>query len=139
MTDMNDFNKQIIEEFRANAGIVGGPFAGSPMILLTTTGRKSGQSRTTPLVYHPGDGSVTAYVFGSKAGAPTDPDWYLNLVANPAVTVELGAERFDATASDVEGAERDRIYASQAEKFANFAEYQQKTTRVIPVIALTRS
>lgn len=139
MTDMNDFNTQIVEEFRANDGVVGGPFAGSPMLLLTTTGRKSGRSRTTPLVYHAGEGTVTAYVFGSKAGAPTAPDWYLNLVANPVVSVELGAERFEATATDVTGADRDRIYASQAEKFANFAEYQEKTTRVIPVIALTRT
>jgi len=139
MTDMNDFNKQIIEEFRANEGVVGGPFAGSPVLLLTTTGRKSGQPFTTPLVYHPGDGSVTVYVFASKAGAPTNPDWYHNLLANPTVTVELGPDRFEATASDVKGEDRDRVYASQADKFANFAEYQKNTTRVIPVVALTRT
>ena len=132
---MNDFNRQVIEEFRSNEGRVGGPFEGAPMVLLTTTGAKSGAERTTPLVCLPGDGE-TVYVFASKAGAPTDPAWYHNLVAHPDVTVERGTERYAATATPVTGAERDAIYARQAALRPNFAEYQEKTTRTIPVVAL---
>ncbi len=136
MTDATDWNTKIIEEFRANAGQVGGQFEGAPMLLLTTTGAKSGQKRVNPMMYL-GDGDEV-YVFASKAGAPTNPDWYHNLIANPAVTVELGADTFDATASVVERAERDRIYAEQASRYPGFAEYQEKTDRVIPVVALHR-
>ncbi len=131
----NDFNQSIIDEFRTNAGNVGGPFEGAPMLLLTTTGAKSGQPRTVPVVYLPdGDRYI---VFASKAGAPTNPDWYHNLVANPSVSVEVGSERFDADATPLTGEERDRLYAEQAKRMPGFQEYQDRTTRVIPVVALT--
>ena len=136
MADMNDWNRQIIEEFHANGGKVGGPFEGATLLLLTTTGAKSGLSRTTPLVYM-ADGERLV-IFASKAGAPTSPDWYYNLVAHPTVTVEVGTEKFNASATVVSGEERDRLYAQQAAKAPNFAEYQQKTTRVIPVVVLER-
>ena len=136
MANVNDWNRQIIEEFHANAGKVGGPFKGASLLLLTTTGAKSGQRRTTPLVYLP-DGK-RMIIFASKAGAPTNPDWYHNLVAHPDVMVEVGTESFEATATVITGEERDRLYASQAEKSPNFAEYQTKTERKIPVIALER-
>lgn len=136
MSDMNDFNAQVIAEFRANEGQVGGPFAGSTVLLLTTTGAKSGLERVNPVVARVEDDRI--YVFASKAGAPTHPDWFHNLVARPEVTVELGAERFAARAVVVEGAERDRIYAAQAAEFPNFAEYQEATDRVIPVVLLER-
>jgi len=132
--DANDFNQSIIDEFRANDGKVGGPFEGAPMLLLTTTGAKSGQPRTAPLVYLPdGDRYV---VFASKAGAPTNPDWYHNLVANPAVSVEVGSDRTDADAVVLTGEERDQLFAKQAERMPGFKDYQDKTTRVIPVVAL---
>ena len=134
MPDANDFNQSIIDEFRANDGKVGGPFEGAPMLLLTTTGAKSGQPRTAPLVYLPdGDRYV---VFASKAGAPTNPDWYHNLVANPAVSVEVGSDRTDADAVVLTGEERDQLFAKQAERMPGFKDYQDKTTRVIPVVAL---
>lgn len=134
MTDPSDFNRAIIDEFRANDGKVGGPFEGAPMLLLTTTGAKSGQARTVPVVYLPdGDRYV---VFASKAGAPTHPDWYHNLVANPQVSVEVGSDRFDVQAVVLTGDEHDRLYATQAERYPGFKEYQEKTTRVIPVVAL---
>ena len=136
MSDMNAFNAQVIAEFRANEGQVGGPFAGSTVLLLTTTGAKSGLERVNPVVARVEDDRI--YVFASKAGAPTHPDWFHNLVARPEVTVELGAERFAARAVVVEGAERDRIYAAQAAEFPNFAEYQEATDRVIPVVLLER-
>ena len=135
--DMNDFNASVIAEFRANEGKVGGPFDGSPMVLLTTTGAKSGKQRTSPLVYF-ADGD-RRFIFASKAGAPTNPDWFHNIVANPAVTVEIGAESYAATASVVEGEERDRVYAAQAELMPGFAEYQANTTRTIPVVELVRN
>src|ERR1700690_2055429 len=112
MSSMNDFNAQIIEEFHANDGVVGGPFEGMPLLLLHHTGAKSGQSYTNPLAYRR-DGDRYA-IFASKAGAPTNPDWYYNLKANPEVTVEVGAETLSAVASEAEGDERDRIYAAQA-------------------------
>lgn len=136
MADRNDWNRGIIEEFRANAGKVGGMWEGRRLLLLTTTGAKSGQRRTNPLAYLP-DGD-RLLIFGSKAGMPTHPDWYHNLVANPDVTVEVGPETYEATASVLTGEERDRLYAKQAQASPAFADYQAKTTRVIPVIALTR-
>jgi len=136
MTEVHDWNRQIIEEFRANEGKVGGPFAGATMLLLTTTGAKSGKRRTTPLVYLP-DGE-RQIIFASKAGAPTNPDWFYNLQAHPEVTIELGNETFEATAIVTEGTERDELYAKQAGRMPGFAEYQAKTTRRIPVIALER-
>jgi|NGEPerStandDraft_6_1074524.scaffolds.fasta_scaffold242667_1 deazaflavin-dependent oxidoreductase (nitroreductase family) len=136
MTDYNDWNTKIMEEFRANAGKVGGPFEGAPLLLLTTKGRRSGAPRTSPVMYLD-DGAGRWLVFASKAGAPTNPDWFLNLQANPQVTVEIG-DRPPASASAVvlEGEERDRWYTEQAQRFPGFAEYQSKTDRVIPVVAL---
>ena len=135
--DMNDWNQNIIKEFRQNNGIVGGMFTGAPMLLLTTTAAKSGQQRTTPLVYLP-DGD-RMLIFASKAGAPTNPDWYHNLVANPVATVEVGSDSQQFKATVITGEERDRLYGIQAAKMPNFAEYEKLTTRKIPVIALTRA
>lgn len=133
---MNDFNAKVIEEFRANGGKVGPPFEGAPMILLTHTGAKTGASYVTPLVYLPnGDRPV---IFASKAGAPTNPQWYTNLVANPEVGVEIGTESYRARAVEVTGEERDRLYATMAAAMPNFQQYAEATTRVIPVIALER-
>ena len=136
-TDINAWNAQIIQEFRTNAGVVGGMFAGAPVVLLTTIGAKSGKQRVNPLVALPkGD---RLYVFASFGGAPQHPDWYFNLVANPDVVVEFGEERYPAVARVVDRAERDAIYGEQAAARPNFAEYQEKTTRVIPVVELTRA
>ena len=133
---MNDYNRPIIEEFQANGGKVGGPFAGVPLLLLTTTGAKSGKQRINPLAYNM-DGERLV-VLASKAGAPTHPDWYHNLVAHPDVTVEVGNETFEARATVVEGAERDELYANRVAIMPIFAEYQAKITRTIPVVVLTR-
>lgn len=135
-TDMKSFNQAVIDEFRANGGIVGGLFEGAPMLLLTTNGARTGRRLTAPLVYAK-DGE-RLLVFASKGGAPTNPDWYHNLVATPSVTVEVGTEAFEARAIVLTGDERDRLYAEQAERMPNFATYQENTTRVIPVIALER-
>ena len=133
---MSDYNTQIIEEFRANDGKLSGHWEGRDLLLLTTTGRKSGRKHTTPMVYvRDGDRML---VFASKGGAPNHPDWYFNLVADPNVEVEVGAERFEATATPLPREERDRAFAEQAAKVPAFQEYQDKTARVIPVVALTR-
>jgi deazaflavin-dependent oxidoreductase (nitroreductase family) len=136
MADMNEFNRKVIEEFRANRGKVGGQFEGAPMLLLTTTGARSGRAYTTPLV-HTRDGERIV-IIASKAGAPKNPDWYHNLVANPVVTLEVGAEKFQARARVTSGAERERLYNAQAALLPVFNEYQRKTTRQIPVIVLER-
>lgn len=133
---MNDFNAAIIEEFRTHGGRVGGPFEGGTLLLLTSTGAKSGQSRTTPVVYLP-DGERMV-IFASKAGAPTHPAWYHNLLANPTASVEVGTEKFDVNARVAEGEERERLYQSQVSRMPQFADYQQKTTRQIPVVVLER-
>jgi deazaflavin-dependent oxidoreductase (nitroreductase family) len=140
LADMaDDWNTGIIKEFRANEGRVSGPFEGAPMILLHTTGAKSGKEYVSPLMYLADDADPNrVYIFASKGGAPTSPDWYHNLVANPTVTAEIGTETFSADAETVDREERDRIYAEQARRYPGFAEYEQKTTRVIPVVALTR-
>lgn len=131
-----DFNQQVISEFRANGGVVGGPFAGALMILLTHTGAKSGIERTTPLVCSlDGDDVI---VIASMGGAPANPQWYHNMIANPEVTVELGTDSCRAQVTEATGAERDRLFAAQAELMPNFAEYQAKTSRVIPVLVLHR-
>ena len=136
MVSPNNWNTAIIEEFRANGGKVGGMFAGSTLLLLHTIGAKSGQERINPVACtSDGDRLV---VFASKAGAPTNPDWYYNLAANPLVTVEYGTEKFQAQAEIVPEPERTRIYSQMAAINPGFAEYEKKTTRVIPVIALTR-
>lgn len=134
MSDVNDWNTKIIEEFRSNGGKVGGNFEGAPLLLLHTTGAKSGAERVNPMMYLDLDGH--RYVFASKAGADTNPDWYRNLVANPSVRVEVGDETYDATASVVTGDDRDRIYSEQSRRYPGFAEYQQKTSRRIPVVEL---
>jgi len=125
-----------IDEFRANGGKLGGGFHGRPVLLLTTTGRTSGEPRTAPMMYLKEDGHL--YVFASKGGAPSNPHWYRNLVANPTVSVELGIERFEATARPLEGEARDRVYARQVELYPQFGEYQRKTERTIPVVELIR-
>jgi deazaflavin-dependent oxidoreductase (nitroreductase family) len=137
MTEVKDFNAQVIDEFRANHGKVGGPFEGAPVLLLTTTGAKSGKARTSPVMYLP-DGD-RLLVFASKAGAPTNPDWYHNLLAHPRVTVEVGDDKYEADATVVKGEERDRLYEKQAELYPGFREYQEKTSRTIPVVALTKN
>ena len=134
---VNNWNANIIAEFRANEGRVGGQFEGAPVLLLHTKGAKSGQQRINPMMYLDYEGK--RYIFASYAGAPTDPDWYHNLVANPDVTVEVGTETYQATATPVSLEERDRIYPIQAERYANFAEYETLTTRKIPVVELAKS
>jgi deazaflavin-dependent oxidoreductase (nitroreductase family) len=136
MNALNDFNRQLIDEYRANDGKVTGMFANSPLLLLTTTGAKSDQPRTNPLAYSR-DGERLV-VIASKGGAPTNPDWYHNLVAHPEATVELGGERFPVRASFPQGEERQRLYDQQAARMPNFAEYQRNTTRQIPVVVLER-
>jgi deazaflavin-dependent oxidoreductase (nitroreductase family) len=134
--DPRERNRRVIEEFRANGGAVGGQQAGRPLLLLTTTGAKSGKPYTTPVMYLR-DGERLA-IFATHGGSPTHPDWYHNLVAHPTVTVEIGAERFEARASVTTGEERDALYARQSERYPQFAEYQQRTTRTIPVVILER-
>jgi deazaflavin-dependent oxidoreductase (nitroreductase family) len=133
---MNDFNQKIIEEFRANEGKVGGMFEGAPVLLLTSTGAKSGQRRTTPVVYQP-DGERMV-IFASKAGAPENPAWFHNLRANPTATVEVGTEKVDVEAVVTDGEERQRLFDKQKQLMPQFADYEQKTTRQIPVVALRR-
>ncbi|HEY5647602.1 MAG TPA: nitroreductase family deazaflavin-dependent oxidoreductase [Pseudomonadales bacterium] len=130
------FNETLIEEFRANAGVLSGELATSRFLLLTTTGARSGKRRTTPLAYIPVEGRIL--VIASKGGAATHPAWYPNLVAHPEVTVELGAETYQALAVVIEGAERDRLYAEVAARIPTFADYQRRTDRVIPVVELRR-
>ncbi len=135
-SEVSDFNTKVIDEFRASAGNVGGYFAGAPMVLLTTTGAKSGKARTNPLVYlADGDRFV---IIASKGGAPTHPDWYHNLLAHPEVSVEIGTERFDVTAMVLTGDERDRAWAAMVAERPGFADYQAKTDRQLPVVALVR-
>ncbi|MGI5229193.1 nitroreductase/quinone reductase family protein [Actinoallomurus sp. CA-142502] len=133
---MSDWNQKIIEEFRANGGAVGGPFEGTPLVLLTTVGARTGRRRTTPVTCLRDGGRIL--VFASNAGAPAHPAWYHNLLANPGVTVETGEETYAATAQPLEEAERDALYARQAEIAPAFADYQAGTSRVIPVVALYR-
>lgn len=136
MTDWNAMNEPIVTEFRANGGKITGRFATSPLLLLTTTGARSGQARTTPLVYTTdGDRFV---VIASKGGAPTHPDWYHNLVTHPEVTLEVGAETFPARAVVAEGTERQRLFDHQAAQMPFFAEYQQRVARQIPVVIFER-
>jgi deazaflavin-dependent oxidoreductase (nitroreductase family) len=131
------FNETLIDDFRAHGGkVTSGPFVGRSLLLLTTTGARTGASRTAPVVYtRDGDRYV---IVASKGGAPTNPAWYANLVANPIVTVEVGEETFQARATVVSGAERDRLYAQHALAYPNFLDYQQRTSRVIPVVRLER-
>jgi deazaflavin-dependent oxidoreductase (nitroreductase family) len=133
---VSDYNAQIIEEFRANEGRVGGRWEGRDLLLLTTRGRRTGRDYTTPVTYtRDGDRLL---VYASQGGSPEHPDWYLNLVANPQVIVEVGGERYEALATPLEGEERDREFAAQVKRWPHFAAYQEQTDRVIPVVALTR-
>jgi deazaflavin-dependent oxidoreductase (nitroreductase family) len=133
---MASFNDQLVEEFRATGGKVTGQFEGSPLMVLTTIGAKSGQPRTMPVVYTTdGDRLV---IIASKGGAPTNPDWYHNLIANPEVTVELPGETYQARAEVTGGDERQRLFDQQAAIMPGFADYQRNTTREIPVIVLSR-
>ena len=136
MSEMNDFNQQIIDEFRANKGQVGGGFAGAPMVLLHHKGAKSGTERVSPLVYQVVDGGWA--VFASKGGAPDNPDWFHNVKANPATTAEIGEETYDVVARVAEGDERETIWTKQKQDFPNFAEYEKNTDRTIPVVVLER-
>jgi deazaflavin-dependent oxidoreductase (nitroreductase family) len=133
---MSDWNAGIIDEFRANAGTVGGPFEGARMLILHTTGARSGSERVHPLVYQ-ADGDRLV-IFGSKGGAPTHPGWYHNLVANPEVTVEVGTETIPVRARVAEGAERERLWTRQKQVMPGFADYEAKTSRQIPVVILER-
>ena len=133
---MSDWNRAIIEEFRANEGRVGGRFEGRPLLLLHHKGARSGTERVNPLAYQRlDDGSLA--VFGSKGGAPTNPDWYFNLKANPDARVEVGTDTFPVTARIAEGEERDRIWEKQKKEMPGFAEYEKRTSRPIPVVVLT--
>ena len=130
------FNQRNIDEFRASHGRVGGNFAGAPLLLLHTAGARSGQQRINPVMYlADGDNYL---VFASKAGSDRNPDWYWNLRATPDVTIEVGDETIAVRATELTGAERDEKYRTQSERYPGFAGYQQKTSRTIPVIALTR-
>lgn len=134
---MSDLHDRVVDEFRTNEGKVGGPFDGSPLLVLTTTGARSGIERVNPLMYTTdGDDLV---VLASTAGRPKNPAWYHNLLANPRATVELGTEKFGVTARVARGEERDRLFQAQADLYPRFAEYQQKTTRRIPVVVLHRA
>jgi deazaflavin-dependent oxidoreductase (nitroreductase family) len=134
---MSDWNAAIIDEFRARGGKVGGQFEGAPLLILHTTGAKSGQERVTPLVYQPVGDALA--IFGSKGGASTNLDWYHNVVANPKVTVEVGTETLERTARVAEGDERERIWSRQVQVMPGFAEYQANTSRTIPVVVLERT
>lgn len=134
---MADFNEQVIAEFRANHGKVGGPFEGAPLLLLHTTGAKSGKQRVSPLMYlQDGDNYV---IFASKAGSDTNPAWYHNLKANPGATIEVGDDTISVAAEEVTGDARDALYRKQADLYAGFADYERKTTRIIPVVVLSAS
>jgi deazaflavin-dependent oxidoreductase (nitroreductase family) len=137
MTDVKDWNARIIEEFRANAGLLGGQFEGAPMLLLHTTGARSGARRVNPMMYQAvGDGWA---VFASKAGSPTNPDWYHNLLANSDdVEIEVGADKVPVQARVLTGAERDGVWSVQKQRYPGFAEYEANTDREIPVILLER-
>jgi deazaflavin-dependent oxidoreductase (nitroreductase family) len=137
MSDINDFNRNVIDEFRASGGKVTGMFEKAPLLILTATGAKSGQPRTFPVMYtRDGDRLVVA---ASRGGSDDNPAWYHNLVAHPVVTVELPDETYPARAVEVEGDERDRLYAAHADVLPNFKEYQTKTSRRIPVFVLERT
>ncbi len=138
MSGPADFNTQIIDEFRANGGKVGGAFEGAPLLLLHHRGARTGTERVNPLAYQPAGTSFA--VFGSKAGGPHDPHWFLNLKAHPETQIEVGNETIDVTAREVTGAERQEIWDRQKQLMPGFAEYEDKTEgiRQIPVVLLER-
>jgi deazaflavin-dependent oxidoreductase (nitroreductase family) len=136
-----DWNTKVIAEFRANEGRVGGQFEGAPLVLVHHKGRRSGNEHVSPMMYQPADGDAdTIYVFASKAGAPTNPDWFHNLVAAGSATVEVGTDSYPVEVTEITGDERDRIYAEQVSRYPGFGEYEEKTKgiRTIPVLALRR-
>jgi len=139
MSEFNDWNQSIIAEFRANEGRVGGNFEGAPILLLHHVGRKSGKEYVNPLAYLPGDDD-SVYIFASKAGAPSSPDWYYNLIATGQATIEVLTSTYPVTVTELSGDERDRVYAEQVKRMPGFGEYEQKTegVRTIPVLRLTR-
>jgi deazaflavin-dependent oxidoreductase (nitroreductase family) len=133
---MSDWNKKIIDEFRTNDGVVGGHFTGQPLLLLHSSGAKSGKERVNPVAaFVAGE---CFFIFASKSGAPSNPDWYYNIVANPVVDIEFGTERFQARATVAEEPERTELYEIGANQFAAFASYKDQTDRVIPVVKLSR-
>ena len=134
MTEVNEFNRHIIEDFRSNHGHPGGPFEGAPVLLLHTTGARSGAERVHPLMYLADDGRYL--LFASAAGVDRSPAWYWNLIANPDASIEVGVEQLDVQAVELSGEERDAKYAEQAQRYPQYAEYQRATTRTIPVVAL---
>ncbi len=134
---MHDFNTPIIEEFRANGGLVGGNFEGAPLLLLHSTGARSGAERVNPMMYQPLEGDTMA-VFASKAGAPTNPDWYHNLVAHPEATVEVGTDTYKVRARVAGPDERERIWTKQKADYPGFADYERQTDRQIPVVILEK-
>ena len=135
MSERNDYNQKNIAEFRANEGRVGGRFEGKTLLLLHTTGAKTGKERVNPVAYvRDGEKYV---VIASKGGAPTNPDWYYNILAHPHLTVEVGTKTFDVEAQVAEEPERTRLYNKMVEMLPGFDDYRQKTERVIPVIELT--
>jgi deazaflavin-dependent oxidoreductase (nitroreductase family) len=133
---LDDFNRNVVAEFRANGGKVGGPFEGGTLLLLHTTGAKSGQPRLSPLAYLDVDGKIL--IVGSYAGAPKDPAWVHNLRANPKARIEVGTDAYDVTARELPADERDATYPKIVERAPVFAEYQAKTTRAIPLFELQR-
>ena len=134
---MKAFNKNIVDEFRANGGKVGGPFEGATLLLLHTTGAKSGQPRLAPLAYFTIEGKMI--IIGSKAGADTNPDWVHNLRANPGAHIEVGADAYDVTSRELPRAERDELFDKVVAAAPGFGDYQSKTSRVIPLFELTRA
>ncbi len=137
MTEFAEMNKKVMEEFRENGGKVGGMFEGAPLLILTTTGAKSGKTRENPLMYRPdGDRFI---IFASMAGAPTNPSWYYNVKANPDVTIEVGAERFAARARELPPEEREGLWEAHKADVPQFAEYEKQAGRVIPLVELTRA
>jgi deazaflavin-dependent oxidoreductase (nitroreductase family) len=143
MAESSDWNTKTIEEFRANEGRVGGPFEGAPMVLVHHRGRKSGREYVTPMMYlpHDSDGAPTIYVFATKGGAPSNPDWYYNLVSAGEAAIELGTEFFEVTVRELSDGERDRVYTTQAGRYPGFAAYEKQTAgiRTIPVLELVRT
>jgi deazaflavin-dependent oxidoreductase (nitroreductase family) len=134
MPEVEDWNSKIIEEFRANDGKVGGPFAGAPLLLLHTTGARSGRERVNPVMYQAVGDSYA--VFASKGGAPENPDWYYNLLANPRVRAEIGTQTVELAARVADGDTREGIWSVQKSAYPGFADYERKTTRQIPVVIL---
>lgn len=142
MTDPIDWNARIIDEFRANQGKVGGPFAGAPLTLLHHRGRESGREYVSPVMYlQSDDDSDVMYIFATKNGAPDNPEWYHNLLASGSATVEVGTDSFPVSVRELTGRDRERVFAEQARRYPNFGEYEQKTAgiRTIPVLELRRA